>query len=58
MTADITPGPAKANYTDAFGNLVSVVEPNPAGGANFSTTYTYNGVNQLTTVTMPRPEDR
>jgi YD repeat-containing protein len=28
-------GKWKTNTTDAFGNLVSVTEPNPAGGANW-----------------------
>ncbi|HZU27162.1 MAG TPA: RHS repeat domain-containing protein [Bryobacteraceae bacterium] len=38
-----------------MGNLVSVTEPNPSGGANFVTTYTYNAANQLLQVAMPRP---
>ena len=48
-------GKWKRSYTDALGNLVRVEEPNPAGGANYQTTYTYTTLNQLWTVTMPRP---
>ncbi|HEY3444428.1 MAG TPA: RHS repeat-associated core domain-containing protein [Paludibaculum sp.] len=48
-------GKWRALVTDGFGNLVLVIEPNPAGGANYNTTYTYNAFNQLTTVSMPRP---
>jgi len=47
-------GKWKTSVTDAMGNLTSVIEPNPAGGANLVTTYAYNGANQLLTVTMPR----
>lgn len=42
--------------TDAEGNLTSVIEPN-LGGANFATTYAYDGPNHLTTVSLTRPED-
>ncbi|MGH9631655.1 MAG: RHS repeat domain-containing protein, partial [Bryobacteraceae bacterium] len=38
---------------DAMGNLVRVHEPNPAGG-EFLTYYTYDVLNHLTQVTMPR----
>jgi len=38
---------------DAMGNLVKVTEPNPAGG-EWDTNYTYNALNQLTQVSMPR----
>ena len=48
-------GKWKRSYTDALGNLVRVEEPNPAGGANYQTTYTYTTLNQLSVVTMPRP---
>jgi RHS repeat-associated protein len=41
--------------SDAFGNLIQVNEPNPAGGADYVTTYTYNGLGKLTQVSMPRP---
>ncbi len=42
-------------YTmDAMGNLVKVTEPNPAGGADLDSTYAYNVLNKLTTVTMVR----
>ena len=40
---------------DALGNLITVTEPNPGGGADFVTNYTYNGANQLTQVSMVRP---
>jgi RHS repeat-associated protein len=40
---------------DAFGQLVQVNEPNPAGGADYVTTYTYDRYGNLTTVSMPRP---
>ena len=43
----------KKNYYDAFGNIAQVVEPNPAGG-EVTTTYTYNALNQVTRVEMPR----
>lgn len=46
----------KTTTTDALGNLISVTEPNPAGGANFVTTYIYDAFNHLTNVTMIRPE--
>jgi RHS repeat-associated protein len=49
-------GKWKAFTNDAMGNLVSVAEPNPAGGANLVTNYTYTGLNQLWRVTMPRAE--
>ena len=39
--------------TDAMGNLTQVAEPAPEGGTHL-TTYAYNLLNQLTTVTMPR----
>ena len=46
----------KTNTMDAFGNLVSVQEPDPANiNANGPlTTYTYNGANQLVGVSMTR----
>ena len=47
-------GKWKTSVSDAFGNLVQVIEPNPAGGANLVTNYTYNGLNQLVQVSMPR----
>ena len=39
---------------DANGNLTHVTEPNPSGGANYETSYTYDGLNHLTGVSMPR----
>ena len=47
-------GKWKTSVSDAFGNLVQVIEPDPAGGANLVTNYTYNGLNQLVQVSMPR----
>ena len=38
---------------DALGNLAKVTEPNPAGG-EWDTNYSYNALNQLTQVSMPR----
>jgi hypothetical protein len=46
-------GKWKIFTSDAFGNLVKVTEPNPAGG-NLETFYTYDGINNLTHVAMPR----
>ena len=47
-------GKWKTYTSDVFGNLVQVTEPNPAGGDNYQTYYTYNLRNQLTGVSMPR----
>jgi uncharacterized protein RhaS with RHS repeats len=45
-------------YThNALGELVQVNEPNPAGGADYVTTYKYNVRGQLTDVIMPRGSD-
>lgn len=46
-------GKWKKQTTDAMGNLTLVTEPNPAGGADW-TSYTYNSLNQVTGVSMPR----
>jgi YD repeat-containing protein len=46
-------GKWKKFTTDAFGNLTSVVEPDPALG-NVTTTYAYDVLNHLTAVSMPR----
>jgi len=48
-------GKWKKQTTDAMGNLVTVTEPNPAGGADWTTSYTYDVMNHLTGVDMPRP---
>ena len=48
-------GKWKKNISDAMGNLVMVIEPNPAGVFDYGTTYSYNVHNQLTQVSMPRP---
>ena len=37
-----------------MGNLVTVTEPDPGGGANLITSYTYDVLNHLTGVSMPR----
>ena len=47
-------GKWKTFSTDAVGNLTQVNEPNPAGGADFITGYSYDVLNQLRTVTMTR----
>jgi RHS repeat-associated protein len=49
-------GKWKTNTTDAFGNLTVVTEPDPNNqpGGTLITNYTYNAVNQLTQVSMPR----
>jgi YD repeat-containing protein len=44
-------GKWKQQTVDGFGNLITVTEPN-----NFVTSYAYTLLNQLTTVTMTRPE--
>ena len=49
-------GKWKTFTNDAMGNLVTVTEPNPAGGSNLVTSYTYNVLSQLTQVSMPRAE--
>jgi YD repeat-containing protein len=47
-------GKWKTTTVDAYGKAILVTEPNPAGGANFSTSYTYTPMNQLATVFMTR----
>ena len=47
-------GKTKTYLQSAFGNLLSVTEPNPAGGT-FVTNYSYNPAGQLTNVSMTRP---
>src|SRR5581483_5854423 len=47
-------GKWKTLVRDGMGQLVQVAEPNPAGGANHQTFYSYNLVGQLTQVSMPR----
>jgi RHS repeat-associated protein len=48
-------GKWKMQTKDVFGNLTVMNEPNPAGGANYVTSYTYDVLNHLTQVSMPRP---
>jgi len=48
-------GKWKKQTVDVFGNIKQVNEPNPAGGADYVTTYTYDMLNHLTQVSMPRP---
>ena len=47
-------GKWKTFTTDGYGNLVQVTEPNPAGGSNFTTSYTYDLLKRLIGVSMPR----
>ena len=49
-------GKWKTKTLDAFGNLTLVTEPNPAGGSNWTTSYQYNALSQLTQVSMTRPQ--
>ena len=44
----------KTTTADAYGNAIQVAEPNPAGGANLTTNYTYTPLNQITGVSMTR----
>lgn len=49
------PGGRWKKYTsDVFGNVTQVNEPNPAGGSDYITNYTYNQFDKLTMVSMPR----
>jgi YD repeat-containing protein len=47
-------GKWKTYTTDALGNLTKVTEPNPAGGADLDSNYTYNLFNRLTQTSMTR----
>jgi YD repeat-containing protein len=47
-------GKWKKFSADAMGNLTLVTEPNPAGGANFDTNYTYDMLNHFTQLSMTR----
>ena len=47
-------GKWKIQQTDAIGQLVRVIEPNPTGGADWITEYTYDVLGHLTGVSMPR----
>ena len=42
----------KTQTFDAFGNLINVTEPDTPNGFTNSTTYTYNGIHQLTGVSI------
>ena len=48
-------GKWKKSVSDVLGNLVSVIEPNPAGGADYVTDYTYSVFGKLLTASMTRP---
>jgi RHS repeat-associated protein len=49
-------GKWKKMYMDALGNLTKVEEPDPVNtGQLHTTTYTYDSLNRLRVVTMPRP---
>jgi RHS repeat-associated protein len=57
VTATDPAGAWKTNVMDAFGNLTTVYEPDPATGSPSTgpaTYYAYNGANQLTSVYMLR----
>ncbi|HXI43118.1 MAG TPA: RHS repeat-associated core domain-containing protein, partial [Bryobacteraceae bacterium] len=47
-------GKWKKQTMDVFGNLTQVNEPNPATGADYVTSYTYDLLNHLHTVSMTR----
>jgi YD repeat-containing protein len=47
-------GKWKKQVTDALGNLVQVLEPDPATGADLPTNYTYDMFDRLVQVSMPR----
>jgi RHS repeat-associated protein len=47
-------GKWKIQQTDAMGNLIRVIEPNPGRGADWITSYTYDVLGHLTGVSMPR----
>lgn len=47
-------GKWKTYTTDALGNLTKVTKPNPAGGADLDTNYTYNLFNRLAQTSMTR----
>ncbi|MCC7340221.1 MAG: hypothetical protein IT170_03965, partial [Bryobacterales bacterium] len=47
-------GKWKKYETNGLGELVKVTEPNPAGGADLETLYSYNLLGQMTTATMTR----
>ena len=47
-------GKWKRCTTDALGNLILVNEPNPGGGAEYVTSYTYDNRDHLIGVAMPR----
>jgi RHS Repeat. len=47
-------GKWKKFTVDVMGHLLQVTEPNPGGGADFETYYTYDALDNLTQVAMPR----
>jgi RHS repeat-associated protein len=44
----------KIQQTNAQGQLIRVIEPNPGGGADWVTNYTYDDLGHLAGVSMPR----
>ncbi|MEQ1948813.1 MAG: RHS repeat-associated core domain-containing protein [Bryobacteraceae bacterium] len=54
VTVTDAAGKWKKYSSDAFGHLVQVNEPNPAGGADYVTSYTYDILDHLIGVSMPR----
>ena len=47
-------GKWKIQNADALGSLKRVIEPNPSGGADWVTDYTYDVLGRLVGVSMPR----
>jgi YD repeat-containing protein len=54
VTVTDATGKWKKFTLDSSGNLTQVNEPNPAGGADYVTTYTYDALSNLTGVSMVR----
>ena len=54
VTSTDPAGKWKKMTLDAMGELTKVTEPNPAGGADLDTLYTYNALGKLVQVSMTR----
>jgi len=54
MTVTDPAGKWRTYERDASGNVTKTIEPNPAGGANWETTFTYNFLSAMTQVQMTR----